>query len=675
MRTPLRVAVILGQELLRTVLLVAATLLVLGMLVQWVFPAISYETLHRVGPGPAGATPESIAASQPPGFWRGLGDFVLGAGRDQNGRPLLDAFCDAVWPTLGLLSAAIGLLLILSTLLGTLLAVSPRWQWLKLILLGVSAVPSFMWPFLYYLVAAWLPGAKIEFRGFHSGMSVIWPALALALGDLNLFSIANVYTESLRYELGRPHARISQALRGTAWLDVWPRSAVVMIGAVAARIPHLFGGMIAMEILFEIQGLGMMACKAIANVPPDYHQLVWVCAFGILVGRVFGVLHRIGVLFLMPDAGEEFTSVELAEPDGPKSGREGPATIGPGLGQTASSGASPILRIPEFVAIASPAPGRIPLATWAAKIRYYLRVQPANWIKLVLASAIWIAFAAVLVAIGAIYPLVGDHSVPRGGFQSEFLSACRAHWLGTDGVGSDVLTNLGRGLAQQAPALLTALLVCLAAALLAAVGLSGSHAGRGFRPWLRRGIAACLNSLAEFVESIPKIIILLAALTFFDNSQIVFKLYIVIGIIFAPQLYRAVNEDLLVLRKSMFLEAAATAGIPWRRILWQNVFKNHCLHVVTVHSALLAGAIVHVDALLGFLGTSNRGEVFTWGSVLGVGAQEFMGLRPGALAGGLPFNDGVVWGPLLAIWLGILACITLADALKIPLGGYVYRIR
>jgi ABC-type dipeptide/oligopeptide/nickel transport system permease subunit len=205
--------------------------------------------------------------------------------------------------------------------------------------------------------------------------------------------------------------------------------------------------------------------------------------------------------------------------------------------------------------------------------------------------------------------------------------------------------------------------------------VSGLLRHRGWRraAW---GTAILLDLAVELLEAIPKLVVLLACVTLFNAPHLVLKLYLVMGVIYAPQLYRAVQEDLAVLNQSVFLEATLTAGVPLWRIVTGNLLCHHGLHVVAIYTVLLAAGIVHLDAMLGFVGIRNRGEVFTWGSSLGMAVDEFEQLRP-LLADGIPvaFNDAVVWGPASAVWLAIFAMFLLADFLKVPLGGYVYRLR
>lgn len=248
------------------------------------------------------------------------------------------------------------------------------------------------------------------------------------------------------------------------------------------------------------------------------------------------------------------------------------------------------------------------------------------------------------------------------------------HRFGTTGAGEDVIDNLSWGLRQQALPLALALALC--AAIIPAA-MMGTIARLTSSPFVARcGITAstALDTLVELIESIPKLVIALACITLFTSDHLVLKTFLAMGVIYAPHLYRAIRTELSVIQGQVFLEAMRTTGVPLRRVILHNLLRNHCLHVVAVQCVLLIASIIHLDALLGYVGVRNRGEIYTWGSILGTGLEDFLQLRPIANSGFL-FNDGVVWGPLFAVWLSIVVLFTLADALKIPLSGYVYRLR
>ena len=57
-----------------------------------------------------------------------------------------------------------------------------------------------------------------------------------------------------------------------------------------------------------------------------------------------------------------------------------------------------------------------------------------------------------------------------------------------------------------------------------------------------------------------------------------------------------------------------------------------------------------------------------------VDLDEFVQMRP-LVAFGQPFNDGVVWGPLVCLWLTICLLTTIGHGLKVLTGSYLWRLK
>src|SRR5262249_30210104 len=138
------------------------------------------------------------------------------------------------------------------------------------------------------------------------------------------------------------------------------------------------------------------------------------------------------------------------------------------------------------------------------------------------------------------------------------------------------------------------------------------------------------------------------------------KLFPVMGLAFAPLVYRAVRDEVGALRTSLFLEAAVTLGVSRRRILWTHVLRNHALPVLCLEGTVLAGYLMLYDAILGYCQVRQRGEVFTWGNLLGTGLEDFTN----RVEAGLDANPMVVWGPFAAMLVAITTSVLIGDALK-----------
>jgi ABC-type dipeptide/oligopeptide/nickel transport system permease subunit len=289
-----------------------------------------------------------------------------------------------------------------------------------------------------------------------------------------------------------------------------------------------------------------------------------------------------------------------------------------------------------------------PASRWlrvTQKLRAYWRVLGVHRVKVVLACAVACCGLAVasLVVWGGGYTML-DQTDP-------LLPPSWSHPLGTNDEREDVLSKLALGGRQ--------LVVPIAAALATAVligGLFGTIAGLS----LRSVADAAMDLVAELWESVPKLIIVLAAITYMSYEHYELKVFLVVGLAFSPLLFRAVRDEVGALRTSLFLEASITLGVPRRRILWTHVLKNHALPVLAVEAAVLVGYLLLFDAILSFCRVRQRSEVFTWGSLLGTGIDDLT-LQLGA---GLKANSMVVWGPFVAMLVVIAVSAIAGDALK-----------
>jgi peptide/nickel transport system permease protein len=232
-----------------------------------------------------------------------------------------------------------------------------------------------------------------------------------------------------------------------------------------------------------------------------------------------------------------------------------------------------------------------------------------------------------------------------------FQIASRAHPLGTNEMGEDVLSNVALGGRE--------LLVPLAAALGTAVALGGF-----FGVWsglcLGSFVDVAFDLYAELWESVPKLIVVLAAITYMSYEHYSLKVYVLLGLTFAPLVFRAVRDEVGALRASLFLESSVALGVSRRRIFWTHVLRRHALPVLCVHGAAMIGYFLLFDAILGSCGVRQYGEVFSWGSMIG-GELEGLAKR---LDAGVPTNALTVWGPLAAMLTAITCSVVAGDVLK-----------
>gem|GEM_PF-5423203 len=598
-------------------------------------------------------------AGQPPG---GIFEFLTSVHRGRNGQLLWPQFLEISRTTLPLVGAACLWLCLLSIGSGILLAAVPRMQSLRWIILALSGVPSFLWPLVRFLFS------DHPFEGF-AGLAIWgWPALCLAVGDLNWLTGATVVQEAARQEMSRPHWRLARALRSPVLFDLGPRVLVSLLSLLAARLPHLLGGTIVLETLFRLNGLGLWTWNAIIETPPEPAVLVWAGGLSILLSRLLHLIAAITATVCLPHeavAADEASFDETVEREEQVLKSASPSRSGGTGGEFTL--VVPVQTVDERAATVPARPDR--RESLRARWRYFLRVSPASAPKAMLALLMtcgWIVLLGLLLGHG----LIEHAERPPRIMEPPSLT----HPFGTNAAADDVAGLLRRGFRQQLSVWGLVVLLQLLAVPLAVCGVLESLSHHAAGQWFARGLRFIADGLTALIEATPRLVWLLACCAIFTLDGMVYKLAAAMGVLFLPQLYRALREDLAPVRHSLFLEALQTAGISWPRILWRNVLVTHVWPVLCVQLPLILSNVVLMEAWLGYLGIRNRSEIFTWGSVLGTGVDEFVQMRPNA-AFGLPFNDGVVGGPLLMAWLTICVSTSAGHALKILTGSYVWRLR
>jgi peptide/nickel transport system permease protein len=217
----------------------------------------------------------------------------------------------------------------------------------------------------------------------------------------------------------------------------------------------------------------------------------------------------------------------------------------------------------------------------------------------------------------------------------------RAHALGTDELGRDVLTRILHGAG-------TALEVSIPPALLAAaigvgIGLIGGYFG-GL-------LDEALLKLTEFVLVVPRFLLALVVAALFGGH--LWVIGALLAVTFWPHTARLVRAEAITLRERPFVEAAHSIGAGNGRILVRHLLPL-VLPIVVVNASFQAGQGVLVESGLAFLGLGDPNAV-SWGAMLS-GAQSYLGIAwwtsvfPGIALALLVFAVNLVGDGLADAW-------------------------
>ncbi len=213
----------------------------------------------------------------------------------------------------------------------------------------------------------------------------------------------------------------------------------------------------------------------------------------------------------------------------------------------------------------------------------------------------------------------------------------RAHWLGTDELGRDVLARLLHGTRVSVGA---GLLACAVALVVGSV--LGATAGLGGGSTDRLVLFA-----VEVVQSVPALVLVAAAAAFLPASFLLAAL--LIGLTAWTDSARLVRAESRRLRRAPFVEAARAAGAPRLRLLFRHVLPHALPPALTTAPYVLGGAVL-TEAGLSFLGLGTPPPAASWGRAL-ADARDLLTAAPWCV---LP--------PAAALVLLVLAARKLGDA-------------
>lgn len=257
---------------------------------------------------------------------------------------------------------------------------------------------------------------------------------------------------------------------------------------------------------------------------------------------------------------------------------------------------------------------------------------------LVLAALLGVALIAVLVATGsALAPFDPSR-------QDLMLSAAGpggGHWLGTDTLGRDVLSQL---IAGTRAAVLGPLFVALFATLVGVpLGLAAGYRG---------GVLdAVVNRFADLVYALPAMLVIIVAVGVAGGGYR--DAVAVLTLLSLPAQIRFVRGAALVQARLPYVEAARVLGLPARRIMLRHILPNILPTVVATFLLDFVGALISLSGL-SYLGLGVPPGSPDWGQLLNQGVSL------------LTVNPYLSLGPAVMI-IFTAVCVTL-------LGDWVYDL-
>jgi peptide/nickel transport system ATP-binding protein/peptide/nickel transport system permease protein len=212
----------------------------------------------------------------------------------------------------------------------------------------------------------------------------------------------------------------------------------------------------------------------------------------------------------------------------------------------------------------------------------------------------WLALG-LLLALALLGPWLAPYD-PKQVVSRPFQSPSAQHWLGTNDLGQDILSELLAGarvsLAVGFSAAFTALVLGLLVGLIA-----GYNTG-----WL----GAALMRLADLILVLPFLPLIIVVAAYLGPS--LWNLVLLIGLLFWARPARVIRAAVLGVRGMAFVEAAVAMGGSSAHILRYHLLPA-VLPVAFSQLILLASNAILLEASLSFLGLGDPTQK-SWGSML-----------------------------------------------------------
>ena len=223
-------------------------------------------------------------------------------------------------------------------------------------------------------------------------------------------------------------------------------------------------------------------------------------------------------------------------------------------------------------------------------------------------------YLAVLIAAALTAPLVAPYDPLKQDPAAMLSTPTRAHWLGTDDLGRDVLSRLLYGARLSLGASLLAVAIATLAGL--PIGLVAGYLGGAADDALMRVIDA--------LQAFPALILAMAISAALGPGLV--NVMIAVGIVYTPRFARLVRGQVLTLREELFVEGARAAGASHLRILARHVLPN-VVAPLTVQVSIGVAFALLAETSLSFLGVGIKPPEPSWGTDVGRG-YRFMRLAP-----------------------------------------------
>ncbi len=191
-----------------------------------------------------------------------------------------------------------------------------------------------------------------------------------------------------------------------------------------------------------------------------------------------------------------------------------------------------------------------------------------------------------------------------------YAAPSRAHWLGTDRNGMDMMTRLMYG------GRVSLLIGFIVEAISTVLGIILGGIAGYFGKWVDNLIMRIVD-IFYCIPSMPIIIILGAAMDAMSVDPQIRMVYLmlILGFLGWPSMARLIRGQILSLREQEFMTATEAGGIRVSRRIFKHLIPNVIPQIIVSVTMGIGGTII-TEATLSFLGLGVKFPFASWGNII-----------------------------------------------------------
>ncbi|TMI90639.1 MAG: ABC transporter permease [Bacillati bacterium ANGP1] len=227
-----------------------------------------------------------------------------------------------------------------------------------------------------------------------------------------------------------------------------------------------------------------------------------------------------------------------------------------------------------------------------------LRAARRDWPA---AAAATLLVCVVVLALGA--PWVTGYTYDRQDLDHSFHGPERAHWLGTDQYGRDLLARLLHG--ARVSLAVGGSAVAAESVLGVTWGtVAGFYGGR---------LDAGLMRIVDLLIAFPSLLLAVLVTGIFGSSLL--NIVLALTMTAWPGMARTIRSEVVALRERDYIEAARAVGARAGRVLLRHLVPN-AVHLLAARATLDVSALVLTEATLSFIGIGVQPPRPSWGLMI-----------------------------------------------------------